>query len=596
MPKTALKNWLHTQLFEQVPVNIAVIDRDYNIVEANQGFEDKFGNWRKRKCYAVYKGRRRPCLNCTATDTFVDGLVRVSDEAGVDRHGRPAHYVVHTSPIIGNKDRVEFVIEMSTDVTATKHWQREYQLLFDRVPCYVTVIDRDMRIVRANAKFRETFGDLRGEFCYRAYKKRQTKCRSCPARQTFKDGGEHQASFEGVTKEGAKAYYAVTTSPLGRPGDSVTHVIEIATDVTEMKLLEAELQVAHRYLQNLIDNSTDGIIAIDAQGKVVIFNPAARRLLNITPRKRIKVTDLERTLPQEFTTMAKTQKGSFELPDVTVLTTDKTEIPVRLTGATLFEGKRYLGAFAFIQDLRPIKTLEKEKLDAERLAAVGQTVAGLAHSVKNILMGLEGGMYMVDSGLKNNDRERIEEGWEVLERNFEKTTSLVKDFLSFSKGRLPRVRIVKPNDLVVEILELYADSARQLGINLTARLSKTVKPTPLDPDGIHTCLTNLVSNAIDACQMSEKKGCEVVIRTREKKGSLVFEVSDNGSGIDYDIKKKIFTTFFTTKGGEGTGLGLLTTRKIVQEHGGYITVDSVPGKGSVFRMEFPRRRLPIPEK
>jgi signal transduction histidine kinase len=118
-----------------------------------------------------------------------------------------------------------------------------------------------------------------------------------------------------------------------------------------------------------------------------------------------------------------------------------------------------------------------------------------------------------------------------------------------------------------------------------------IKKAPLDPDGIHTCLTNLVSNAIDACLMAETKGTEVLIKVAEVGGKLVFSVSDNGSGIDYEIKKKIFTTFFTTKGGAGTGLGLLTTRKIVQEHGGKIMVESEKGEGARFRMEFPRKRL-----
>jgi len=91
--------------------------------------------------------------------------------------------------------------------------------------------------------------------------------------------------------------------------------------------------------------------------------------------------------------------------------------------------------------------------------------------------------------------------------------------------------------------------------------------------------------------MAEQKGNEVIIKILDNREKLIFEVTDNGSGIEYDIKNKIFTTFFTTKGGEGTGLGLLTTRKIVQEHGGKISVDSQKGMGSCFRMEFSRKRL-----
>ena len=113
----------------------------------------------------------------------------------------------------------------------------------------------------------------------------------------------------------------------------------------------------------------------------------------------------------------------------------------------------------------------------------------------------------------------------------------------------------------------------------------------LDPRGMETVLTNLVSNGIDAVMMREEPGGSVILRTREEDGDLIFEVEDNGCGMDWEVKGKIFTTFFTTKGGQGTGLGLLTTRKIVQEHGGRIDVESVAGQGTTFRIRLPRKRL-----
>jgi len=261
------------------------------------------------------------------------------------------------------------------------------------------------------------------------------------------------------------------------------------------------------------------------------------------------------------------------------------------TSSLMRSGDEVAHVIEISTDITAVKKLERQVIDAERLGAVGQTVAGLAHSIKNILMALEGGKYIVGLGLKKNDRKMIDEGWDVLERNFDKTTSLVKDFLSFSKGRLPRLKMIEPVDIVTEIIDLYKDIAAQSGINLKVEVVGNVRKAPLDPDGIHTCLTNLVSNAIDACQMGKQRGSEVVISVTDQRNKLVFEVSDNGSGIDHDIKQKIFTTFFTTKGGEGTGLGLLTTRKIVQEHGGKVTVYSETGKGACFRMEFPRKRL-----
>jgi len=471
-PPRRLSDMVSQALFEEVPFNIAVIDRDYNVVQANQSFETRFGNWRGKKCYEVYKKLHKPCDECPSAQVFDNGNVVVADAVGVDRDGRTTHYVGHVAPLRATPDGpVEYVMEMTRTVTGTRSWQQEYQILFDRVPCYITVIDTDYRIVRANEAFRENFGDVINRYCYEVYKRRQSKCPNCPAARTFRDARVHRSNQKGTGKRGQDIHYAVTTSPLARDGRKVGHVIEISTDVTAIKKLEHDI------------------------------------------------------------------------------------------------------------------------IEAERLGAVGQTVAGLAHSIKNILMGLEGGKYIVSVGLKNEDKEMVAEGWEMLERNFEKTTSLVKDFLSFSKGRLPSLKMVRPARLAEEIVDLYKDIAAQSGIELKARVQGKVKRAPLDPDGIHTCLTNLVSNAIDACQMSAKKGSEVLIEVRENRDKLIFEVSDNGSGIDYEIKQKIFTTFFTTKGGEGTGLGLLTTRKIVQEHGGRIVVESQPGHGAVFRMEFARSRL-----
>ncbi len=591
MSESEIKQRLHRKLYQSVPFNIAFIDRDYNIIDANENFVEYFGPWQGKKCYEAYKGRFTPCENCPSLKTFQDGMVRVTDEVGIDRWGRTAHYVGHIAPVKEKDGSIPYVIEMTTDVTETKRWQREYSILFERAPCYIAVVDENFHIVRANERFRDTFGDATGRHCYEVYKRRKTKCANCPAVKTIKDGGIHSSSQKGRTRDGREAHYIVTTAPLSRGEDKIAHIIEMSVDVTEIHALKDALEQSNIIREALINNSPFGILALDVDGETTIINPQASELLSQAAPGKISGQDTKKILPPEFQRL-EGKKTTCALPDTHLHSPEGEDIPVSLTGVNLKRGRKRIGKAAFIQDLRHIKELEKGKLEAERLAAVGQTVAGLAHSVKNILMGLEGGMYIVRSGLNRDDRDRIAEGWEILERNFQKTTSLVKDFLSFAKGRLPEVKMVHPNDLADAIVELYRDTAAKLGVRLEADLGKRVKPAPLDPDGIHTCLTNLVSNAIDACEMSENKNCLVAIRTRERNNTLVFEVQDNGCGMDYAIKQKVFTSFFTTKGGEGTGLGLLTTRKIVQELGGSIDVDTEPGVGTTFRMEFPRDRLP----
>jgi signal transduction histidine kinase len=122
-------------------------------------------------------------------------------------------------------------------------------------------------------------------------------------------------------------------------------------------------------------------------------------------------------------------------------------------------------------------------------------------------------------------------------------------------------------------------------------------PLPMDHEGIHTCLANLVSNAIDACLVSEtQREFVVTVSSRTENDTLVYEVADNGRGMDYEISKKVFSKFFTTKGSDrGTGLGLLTTKRMVHQHGGHISFTSTEGEGSTFRIELPREALPKPE-
>lgn len=357
-----------------------------------------------------------------------------------------------------------------------KNWVRTR--LWDQVPVSISVINRDFRIVEANRKFEQNYGEWFNRPCYEVYKGRTERCEHCAAVASFEDGQIRVNEETGIVRDNTQIYYYVQMVPLIRESGEIPYIIEMSTDITAMK------------------------------------------------------------------------------------------------------------------------NLQKEKLEAERLAAVGQTVAGLAHGIKNVLMGLEGGMYVTRSGMERADTERISKGWLMLEENIARVTSFVKEFLEFAKGRTPKVKLVDPNTIAAKVIDLFGETARMAGINLRASFQENIAYALMDEEAIHACLANLVSNALDACQISDKANRTVTLSTRNGEGVLVFEVMDDGVGIDYEIKKKVFTTFFSTKGSDkGTGLGLLTTRKIVQEHGGRVSFDSIKGVGSVFRLEFARDRLPqIAEK
>jgi PAS domain S-box-containing protein len=354
-----------------------------------------------------------------------------------------------------------------------REWIQEQ--LFDEVPVAICVIDREFNIVRSNRRFEEMYGETAGRPCYEVYKGRSGPCVNCGALRTFEDGQMRRREERGQQDADRPRWYVVDDVPIVAPDGSIPYVVEMSTDISH------------------------------------------------------------------------------------------------------------------------VKELEQQKLEAERLAAVGQTVAGLAHGIKNIIMGLEGGMYVVNSGLQRNDTDRLLTGWKMLQEEITRISSFAKEFLDFAKGRQPHVEVIDPNDVARQVTELFLDRGRASGIELVADLDEGIQPAAFERDGLHLCLTNLVSNAIDACEMSERRGTHVIIRSLEEDGEITFEVLDDGCGMDYDVKRKVFTNFFSTKAsGKGTGLGLLATRKVVQQHGGSVWFDSVEGRGSVFRLEFPRSRLPEP--
>ena len=227
--------------------------------------------------------------------------------------------------------------------------------------------------------------------------------------------------------------------------------------------------------------------------------------------------------------------------------------------------------------------LHKKVVAGERLAAVGQTVAGLAHCIKNILQAVKGGTFIIDKGLGARDLDRVAKGWDILKRQNRFMEQLVWDLLNYSKPRPPEYERIDFNALCAEICD--ASAALSDNVAVLFRPGQSLPQTEVDPKGIRRCLLNLVTNAIDACAQD---GGTVTIETRTDDGAmLVVSVHDTGTGMSKEIMDKLFKAFFTTKGSKGTGLGLPTVHKIVEEHNGRLDVRSTPGEGTTFVMNLP---------
>ena len=236
-----------------------------------------------------------------------------------------------------------------------------------------------------------------------------------------------------------------------------------------------------------------------------------------------------------------------------------------------------------------LKQAQAELIKNERLATIGETVAGLAHYIKNILTGLRGGTYMVNRGMTGDKPQMLRDGWSMVQRNIERVSELALDLLRYSKDRTPEPTVCNPNEIAQDAADLFREQAREHRVEIKTILDENLKEAFTDRNGIHRVLLNLISNAIDACLFDPDttKAWQVVLRTKlesdgEPGPTFLLEVSDNGVGMTDEQKAKLFSRFFSTKGGRGTGLGLLVSQKIIKELGGEIFVESQEGRGTTF--------------
>ena len=225
----------------------------------------------------------------------------------------------------------------------------------------------------------------------------------------------------------------------------------------------------------------------------------------------------------------------------------------------------------------------------ERLAAIGQTVSGLAHCIKNILNGIQGGSYILDLALKRENFSNVDKGWNIVKKNNAFMKELVLDMLSYSKKREPEYVTVDVNELVKSVCDLMEQKGKEKNVSMRFLPEESLNEVEIDAKGVKRCVLNLVSNAIDACEECNKRTVKVEVKNTKGK-SFKIHVSDSGIGMSPETQAKLFRVFFSTKGSKGTGLGLAVSYKIIKEHGGNISVDSEKGKGTKFTITLPKKR------
>ena len=457
--------------FNEMPCFVSIHNPKLEIVAVNQLYKDRLGDKVGRGSWEVFQGKTGSPSECPTAVTFKTGAGQRTKANIKYANGKEAPVIVHTAPIRNQSSDVELVVEISADITEVKRLQEElhqtqqrYQQLFDEVPCYISLQDRQFRLMATNRQFNDDFDVELGAHCYEVYKHRDEPCPNCPVAKTFEDGRSHQAEMVVTPKSGAQRNVLIWTAPIRNATGEITRVMEMSTDITQIR----ELQ--------------------------------------------------------------------------------------------------------------------------DHLSSLGLKISSISHGIKSLLAGLDGGIYLVDSGMEKEDHNRVTEGWEAVKTIVNRIRKLVVNILFFAKER---ELVIEKTDIINFSYDVVASVEPKIkveNVTLEYDFDPAVGELHMDAGIVRLALINILENALDACVEDKAKNShKIEFSVKPDDELIVFEIRDNGAGMDRETRESLFTLFFSSKGNKGTGLGLFIANKVIAQHGGMIQVDSTPNQGSCFKVSIPKK-------
>ena len=240
---------------------------------------------------------------------------------------------------------------------------------------------------------------------------------------------------------------------------------------------------------------------------------------------------------------------------------------------------------------RSLEQLVREKTELQdHLASLGLMIGSISHGMKGLLTSLDGGLYLVSSGLGKNDIQRAREGCKAARQTAERIRKMVLDILYYAKERQLKLGDIDAPDFADALIGVIQPKIDGSDIQLRCHIDRQAGPMMVDADYLQAALINILDNAVDACHKDKASSVHSIdFSMTARDESIVFSIADDGAGMDDETREKIFTLFYSTKERKGTGLGLFITHRIVSQHGGNISVKSKLGEGTTFMVTIPKK-------
>ncbi len=412
------------------------------------------------------------------------------------------------------------------------------------------------------------------------------------------NGLSNVQEFESVmiSKDGNALPMRLSASLLKDAHDRPNGFIAILHDLSPIRHLETEIARRDQFFASILRNSADAIFTLDSKEKITSWNKGAEAIFGYTEEEMLGKS-LEVLMPSYLREQKELEKisavtqaeGYLRSYQTQRLTKDGQMLDVLFTRTAIRDAQgQLIGYSSVLKNITEQKLVERHLAQTEKLSAIGELAAGLAHEIKNPLAGIKGAIEIIRDSLQPHHPHRQILG-EVLSEVGRIDRSVI-NLLSYSKPKKPdfvKVDLVKLIESVISFLQKVPDS-KGIRLHLAARCE--VPQITGDENELKQLFMNMILNSLEAI---EERGNVWIDVNCPVSSRVTIEVADDGPGISPEQLGKIFLPFFTSKK-HGTGLGLATCKRIVTNHGGLIRVDSEPGKGTRFTIDLAlNSRMPM---
>jgi histidine kinase len=489
--------------------------------------------------------------------------------------------------------------KMNQKQTQPNKQRDEYQVLFEEAPCYITVQDKSLRLIRYNREFAKKFFPEAGAYCYQAYKGRSERCEVCPVMKTFEDGKPHSSEETGVSKDGTKSYWLVRSAPVKNPEGEVVAAIEMSLDLTQMKFLEEEVEKSEEKYQTIFNTIPNPVFVLDPNRLSILdCNTSISDTYGFRKKELLTTSFLDLFQNEDRAAYGSEIRPSNILHKVRHVRKDGKTIYVTIRiSASEYAGKDVL--LVTTSDTTKRLLAEQQLIQASKMATLGEMATGVAHELNQPLSVIKTSSSFLIK--KVRQKQAIQDDIlmtlaEEIDSHVDRASKIISHMREFGrKSDVEREKVIV-NEPIEKALEIFSQQLKLREIEVRKEFAKDLPAILADPNRLEQVFINLLINARDAIEEKAASGGqkgvlkEIFLKTSaEDKGATVrVEVKDTGAGIPEAILDKIFEPFFTTKSvGKGTGLGLSISYGIVQDYGGTIQVETKTGEGSNFVIQFP---------